>query len=316
MKKITQLLVIVATFLCTTGIFAQGVTTSSLGGQVTDNLGEPLPGANVLAIHTPTGTRYGAATDFDGFYRISNMRAGGPYTVTISYVGFKDFIKENVNLQLGQTDRISVQMVESAQALDEIVLTADRTGVFDSGKTGPSTTVSQRSIQNLPQVSRSIADFVRITPQAQISEGTDGFSISLAGQNNRYNAIYVDGAVNNDVFGLAGSGTNGGQTGVNPFSLDAIESFQIQLAPFDVKISGFAGGAINAITRSGTNTWRGTAYGFVRNEQLAGKTPPDLVSEDGSRERLAEFNAVNYGLSIGGPIIENKLFFFINYEVS
>jgi outer membrane receptor for ferrienterochelin and colicin len=313
MKKITKIVLLLAGLLFTAGAFAQGVTTSALGGQVTDDLGEPLPGANILAVHTPTGTRYGAATDFDGFYRISNMRSGGPYTITISYVGFEDFVKRDVYLSLGQTERVSTQMSESAEALDEIILTVDNTGIFDSNKTGASTNISQRNIQTLPTVSRSIADFVRLTPQAQITEGTDGFSISIAGQNNRYNAIYVDGAVNNDVFGLAGSGTNGGQTGVNPFSVDAIESFQVSVAPFDVRISGFAGGAINAITRSGTNEWRGTAYGFVRNEGLAGKTPPDLVGDDG-RQKLPEFNATNYGLSIGGPIIKDKLFFFINYE--
>ena len=298
-KSVVRSLIVLGCFLVSAISFGQGVTTSSMGGQVNDDQGQPLPGANITAVHVPTGSKYGAYTDFDGFYRISNMRAGGPYTITISYVGFQDFVKENVFLTLGQTERISVEMSESAQALDEVILTYDKTGIFDSNKTGASTTITQRAIQNLPQVSRSIADFVRVTPQAQISEGTDGFSISLAGQNNRYNAIYIDGAVNNDVFGLAGSGTNGGQTGVNPFSLDAIESFQVQLAPFDVKISGFAGGAINAITRSGTNKWRGTAYTFIRNEGLAGKTPPDLVSDGGSREKLAEFDANTYGLSIG-----------------
>ena len=253
----------------------RGVTTSALGGKVTDNTGSPLPGANVVAIHEPSGTKYGATTDFDGFYRISGMRTGGPYTVTISYVGFNEFKKENVYLQLGQSFRISTQMVESATSLEEVVIQATNTGVFNSNKTGAETNISQRDIQTLPQTSRSIADFVRITPQAQITEGNDGFSISLAGQNNRYNAIYIDGAINNDVFGLAGSGTNGGQTGVNPFSVDAIETFQVNLAPFNVKISGFAGGAVSAITRSGSNQVQGSAYGFFRNQDLAGKTPPD-----------------------------------------
>ncbi|GAA0872958.1 TonB-dependent receptor [Gangjinia marincola] len=245
---------------------------------------------------------------------MSNMRVGGPYTVTITYVGFEDFIRENIYLQLGDTERINTQLSEATNALDEVVISATRDNVFDSNKTGTSTNISQRDITTLPTVSRSIADFVRLTPQAQISEGDDGFSISLAGQNNRYNAIYIDGAVNNDVFGLAGSGTNGGQTGVNPFSVDAIESFQVSLAPFDVRISGFAGGAISAITRSGTNEWEGSVYGFLRNESLAGETPPDLVNDGDERERLAEFNAENYGVRIGGPIIKDKLFLFVNYE--
>lgn len=313
MKKFTNFLIFTVVMVFSVSVMAQGVTTSSMGGQVTDADNGPLPGATIIAVHLPTGSKYGAATDFDGYYRMSNMRAGGPYTVTITYVGFTEFKKENVFLQLGNSERISTKLSESASVLDEVVITADGTGIFDANKTGASTNISQQQISKLPSASRSIADFVRVTPQAQISEGTDGFSISIAGQNNRYNAIYVDGAVNNDVFGLAGSGTNGGQTGVNPFSIDAIESFQVAVAPFDVKISGFAGGAISAVTRSGTNEWDGSVYGFVRNQDLAGKTPPDLVG-DGNREKLDEFNAYNYGVRVGGPLVKDKVFMFLNYE--
>ncbi len=305
---------VIAALLFTAVTFAQGVTTSSMGGLVTDSAGEPLLGASVVAVHVPSGTTYGAAADFDGFYRISNMRTGGPYKITISYVGFNDFVRENVYLNLGQTTRISTQMAESSTALDEVVVTGVSGGVFSSNKTGTETNVSSRDIATLPAASRSIADFVRITPQAQITEGNDGFSISLAGQNNRYNAIYIDGAVNNDVFGLAGSGTNGGQTGVNPFSVDAIASFQVNIAPFDVRQSGFSGGSINAITRSGSNKFEGSAYGFVRNQSLVGKTPPDLVGDGEEREKVADFTALTYGVRIGGPIVEDKLFFFLNYE--
>ncbi len=313
MKKITFLLVVI--LIAVVGeTFAQGVTTASLGGKITDNTGGPLPGANIIAIHQPSGTKYGATTDFDGFYRISGMRSGGPYTITISYVGFNEYKRENVSLQLGESFRISTQMVEATNDLEKVVITVRNNGVFNANKTGAETNISQRDIQNLPQTSRSVADFVRLTPQAQVSEGDDGFSISLAGQNNRYNAIYIDGAVNNDVFGLAGSGTNGGQTGVNPFSVDAIESFQVQIAPFDVRIAGFAGGAISAVTRSGTNTIEGSVYGFVRNQDLAGKTPPSLLDEGESEEKFPEFTATTYGLRVGGPIIKDKLFYFINYE--
>lgn len=311
MKKIY--LALVAIFVSTMA-FSQGVTTSSMGGKVTDNTGEPLPGASVVAVHVPSGTTYGAATDFDGFYRISGMRTGGPYKVTISYIGFNDDVRDGVFLNLGQTERISVQLTESATALDEVVITATPNGVFGSNKTGTSTNVSSRDIATLPAASRSIADFVRITPQAQLTEDDDGFSIALAGQNNRYNAIYIDGAVNNDVFGLAGSGTNGGQTGVNPFSVDAIETFQVNIAPFDVRQSGFSGGSINAITRSGSNRFEGSAYAFVRNESLVGKTPPELVPDGESREKVDEFSALTYGVRLGGPLIKDKLFFFVNYE--
>ena len=260
-----------------------------------------------MAVHTPSGTVYGAASDFDGFYRMPNMRVGGPYRITISYVGFQDYVDANLYLQLGDSKKINVQMAEDANVLDEVVITYQGS---ENPKTGAETSVSKRQVQGLPSISRNIADFARLTPQAKIS-GDD--QISIAGQNNRYNAIYIDGAVNNDVFGLAGSGTNGGQTGVSPISLDAIESFRINVAPFDVRQSGFAGGSINAITKSGTNTFEGSAYTFFRNQDLSGKTPVDLAGDDG-RQKLDDFTTNIYGLRIGGPIIEDKLFFFVNYE--
>lgn len=311
MKNFKNLLFI-ALFFITATVLGQGVTTSSISGRVVEKTGESLPQASVLVVHTPTGTKYGTTTDFDGFYRISNMRVGGPYTITISYVGYKNFEKKDVFLTLGQTQKLNATLQETASELDEIVITATNDGLIDGNKTGSETTINLRQINATPAASRSIADFVRLTPQTQISEGNDGFSISIAGQNNRYNAIYIDGAVNNDVFGLAGSGTNGGQTGINPFSVDAIEQFQVNIAPFDVKISGFTGGAISAITRSGTNDIEASVYSFVRNESLAGKTPVDLNTA--TREKLDEFSALTYGLRVGGPIIKNKLFFFVNYE--
>ncbi len=307
---------ILGLFMALTATFAaaQGVTTSSISGQVTDVNGEPLPGASVVAVHEPTGSTYGAAADFDGFFRISGMRPGGPYRISFSYVGFETDTRTNFFLTLGRTSTFTVDLEESATQLEEVFVTGPSTGTFRASKTGTETTVTQREVQTLPAASRSIADFVRVTPQAQVTEGNDGFSISLAGQNNRYNAIYIDGAVNNDVFGLAGSGTNGGQTGVNPLSVDAIETFQINIAPFDVRQSGFSGGSINAITRSGTNNWEGSVYGFMRNQDLAGKTPPSLVGEGEQREKPAEFTSQTYGARIGGPIIKDKLFFFLNYE--
>ncbi len=306
-------LAVVALF-CTAIAFSQGVTTSAISGQVTDDNGEPLGGATVVAVHVPTGSTYGAATDFDGYYRISGMRAGGPFRITFSYLGFNEDVKENIFLTLGRTSQFNVTLSESATALQEVVVTATGTGIFGASKTGTETTITQREVATVPAASRSIADFVRLTPQAQVTEGNDGFSISLAGQNNRYNAIYIDGAVNNDVFGLAGSGTNGGQTGVNPLSVDAIETFQINIAPFDVRQSGFSGGSINAISRSGSNNWEGSAYSFVRNESLAGKTPPSLVGDGEEREKLADFSALTYGVRVGGPLVKDKVFFFLNYE--
>lgn len=311
MKKINQILCLAVVLLISAASFGQGVTTASINGQITDINNEPLPGANVVAVHTPSGTTYGVATDFDGYYRMSNMRVGGPYKLTITYVGYQEFLNEDIYLQLGDSKQISVKLTEDASALDEVVITAQTNSLFDSGKTGAETKISNQQVTTLPSISRGIADFVRLTPQAKVT-GDD--VISISGQNNRYNSIYIDGAVNNDVFGLASNGTNGGQTGVSPISLDAIESFQINVAPFDVRQSGFAGGSINAITKSGTNTFEGSAYTFYRDQSLAGKTPIDLTGEDGEREKLADFTALTYGVRLGGPIIEDKLFFFINYE--
>ena len=310
MKKTTKFILMAAVLLFTTVAIGQGVTTASINGQVTDANGEPLPGANVVATHTPSGTKYGAASDFDGYYRISNMRTGGPYTITITYVGYKEYSDTAVYLNLGDSKNITVKLTEDANELDEVVITAASDGVFDSGKTGAETKVTRRQVNTLPTVSRNISDFARLNPQATVS-GDD--VISISGQNNRYNAIYIDGAVNNDVFGLAANGTNGGQTGVSPIALDAIESFQVNVAPFDVRQSGFAGGSINAITKSGTNTLTGSAYTYFRNQDLAGKTPVDLAGTN-EREKLDEFTANIYGARIAGPIIENKLFFFVNYE--
>ncbi len=291
--------------------FSQGVTSSSIGGRVLDSDGEPLAGSSILVIHEPTGSRYGVITDFDGFYRVSGLRPGGPYNLEISYLGFETFKKENLFVQLGATERINTILSTSLNELEEIVLLSSGES---SDKTGSETSISREQIDLLPQASRSLGDFIRLSPFAQIDEGSDGFEISLAGMNNRYNAIYIDGAINNDNFGLAGSGTNGGQTAVSPFSVDAIETFQVQIAPFDVRIGGFAGGAINAVSRSGTNDFEASTYYFFRNQDLAGKTPGSLASSDSDRVKLPEFTSNTYGIRVGGPIVKDRLFYFINYE--
>jgi hypothetical protein len=277
---------------------------------VLDDQGVPLLGTTVIVKHQPTGSVYGATSDKDGFYRLSGLRPGGPYSIEISYIGFESYTKTNMYLQLGASEQINTTLSTFASVLDEVVVSAGES----SNKNGTETSISRRMIDAMPQTSRSIADFVRVSPFAQISEGSDGFSVSLAGMNNRYNAIYIDGAINNDVFGLAGSGTNGGQTGVNPFSVDAIESFQVQIAPYDVKVGGFAGGSINAVSRSGTNDFEASSYYFFRNQNLAGKTPSILAATDSDREKLPNFSAQTYGIRLGGALIENKLFYFINYE--
>lgn len=311
MKKTLRLLVLfLALILGSSSLYAQGNTNSSINGNIKDENGEEMLGATIIAVHTPSGTRYTAISSIDGTFRISNMRVGGPYKIAISYVGYKSFESNDSFLQLGESKPFNVTMQVEASQLDEIVLVGSKDNVFNSKITGAQTIIDSDKIKSLPSLSRNIADFAKLTPQAQL-RGDD--VLSIGGQNNRFNAIYIDGAVNNDVFGLAANGTNGGQTGVSPISLDAIEQFQVQVAPYDVKISGFAGGAISAITKSGNNDFEGSAYFLNRNQNFAGTTPPDLVGS-GSREKLAEFNATTMGIRAGGAIKKDKLFYFINYE--
>ena len=294
-------------------MYGQGVTTSSMNGRIVDGSGQALIGANIMAVHTPSGTQYGNNTDYDGYFRISNMRVGGPYTVTVSYTGYDDNVTENVYIRLGQAFKLNVNLEESSVLLDAVAIVANKNDIFDGNRTGAQTTIDQEQISKVPTVARSLGDFTRLTPQSTATEGNDGFSVSFNGMNNRYNAIYIDGAVNNDVFGLAGSGTNGGQTGVSPISVDAIEEFQINLAPFDVRIGGFAGAAISAITRSGSNNTEGSVYTFFRNESLAGKTPTDNDAVE--RVKLNDFSAQTTGFRLGGALKKNKLFYFINAEI-
>ena len=311
MKKLLKLfLILVVLMFANSGAYAQGNTTSSISGNVYDKDSQTLPGASILATHTPSGTRYTASTDGTGNFRISNMRVGGPYKIVITFVGFKTFEDSDVYLQLGDTKDFKVVLQEESNELQEVVVRTSRDNTFNSQRTGAQTVINSDKIKALPSLSRNISDFARLTPQAQL-RGDD--VLSIGGQNNRFNAIYIDGAVSNDVFGLAANGTNGGQTGVSPISIDAIEQFQVSVAPYDVKLSGFAGGAISAITRSGTNNFEGSAYFFNRDENLAAKTPPSLAGANG-RQKLADFSAQTYGVRAGGAIVKDKLFYFINYE--
>lgn len=311
MKKLLKLFFVLAVLFCANpNIYAQGNTNSSISGNVYDKDSQTLPGASILAVHTPSGTRYSASTDGTGNFSISNMRVGGPYKVTITFVGFSNFVDNDVYLQLGENKTFKVVLAEESNELQEVVVRTSRDNTFNSQRTGAQTVINSDKIKALPSLSRNISDFARLTPQAQL-RGDD--VLSIGGQNNRFNAIYIDGAVSNDVFGLAANGTNGGQTGVSPISIDAIEQFQVSVAPYDVKLSGFAGGAISAITRSGTNNFEGSAYFLNRDESLAAKTPPSLAGANG-RQKLADFSAQTYGVRAGGAIVKDKLFYFINYE--
>jgi len=278
---------------------AAQVTTSNISGSVVDDQDQALLGANVVAVHTPTGTRYGAITNENGLFKMLNLRVGGPYVVTVSYIGFKDQVQNDVFLTLGKTFTIDVKLLTESQALDEVVVISDRGSTFGSDRTGAETSVGRRELTRLPTISRSAQDFTRLEPS---STGN-----SFGGRNDQFNNFSLDGAIFNNPFGLDAP-TPGGQTEAQPISLDAIDQIQVSLAPYDVTQSGFTGATINAVTKSGTNEFHGTVYGFFRNESLTGGK---IKGEDVVKPDLKQNQ---YGFSIGGPIVKNKLFFFANFE--
>lgn len=286
-------------------IYAQGVTTAAMNGVVVDQKGNALPGANILAVHTPSGTQYGTTSRVDGKYNLNGLRTGGPYTVTVSFVGYKSQIAEGLNLQLGQNLKVDYTLYDEAVELGDITVIGEKNAIISSNRTGAGQNVTAKDIELVPTVSRSFQEFAKLSPQF------NGNNSSVASRNNRYNNIQIDGTQYNDLFGLGATGTPGGQTNTNPVSLDAIQEFQVVVAPYDVKYGGFTGGGINAITRSGTNQFKGSVFGFGRNESLVGNAGFKETDQE-----YPEFKEYQYGFRLGGPVIKDKLFFFINGEMT
>lgn len=313
MQNFKRLIIVVLSVFITSYAYSQGTTTAAMNGKVTDPKGETLPGASIILVNTSTGAQYAGITNINGLYNLLNLNVGGPYTITVSFVGYKEYVKSGIYLNLGQTLKLDVEMSETSIELEDVVVVGKKVQdfrVIDGNRTGAETVVGEDQIQMLPTINRDLADYLRLTPQASV-DGNG--AISIAGINNRYNSISIDGAVNNDVFGLSAQGTNGGQTGGSPISMDVIEQFQVALAPYDVRQSGFAGAGINAVTRSGSNRFEGSAYYHLKNEGLAGRTPTNV--NDTLNEKLPDFKSQVYGLRFGGPIIKNKLFFFGSFEI-
>ena len=285
--------------LSTTALFGQGVTTAAIGGKVESTTGEALPGANIIAVHVPSGTTYGTSSRPNGRYTIPNVRVGGPYTLTVSFVGYKRSVQENVWTTLSQTLDLNFKMAEEAIQAAEVVITAERSAVMSAGRTGAATNFSKLALATMPTISGRLQDFARLTPEAR------GGS-SFVCQDNRYNNTTVDGSYFNNSFGLAGQ--PGERTGVAPISLDAIEQVQVNIAPYDVRQGNFVGAGVNTVTKSGTNNFTGSvAYGW-RHQGLVGTKVGDLTYNPG------KFQYDKLTVSVGGPIIKNKLFFFVNYE--
>ena len=302
MKKslLFKIVVLVFAFVGLISVANAQVTTSSMTGSIKDAQG-PLPGASIKAVHTPTGTVYGVTTNADGRFTIGGMRVGGPYTIEVSFVGFAPQKVDNVNLKLGEPYILRLTLSDNAANLAEVkIMGTGANTILNSNKNGTSTVIGRQQIQNLPTIGRSVNDLTRLTPQAN---GT-----SIGGGNYRANNFTVDGANFNNQFGIGANIPAGG----SPISIDALEQISINVTPYDVRQTGFTGGSVSAVTRSGTNKFTGGAFYTMRGDDQQGKRIGDTYRIPESA--VQKLDEKNYGFSFGGPIIKDKLFFFVNYE--
>ena len=297
-KTFKSLLSICAALMLVIPAFAQ-VTTSSMSGHVSDVNGDSVPGVAVIAVHTQSGTQYYAVTNDQGQYNINGMRAGGPYTVEFTCLGYQTVSYTDVTLKLAETYALDARMKDNAEMLLESIVISTASSKFASEKTGAATNINNSQIVNLPTVSRSITDVTRLSPYG-------GNGMSFAGSDGRTANFTVDGANFNNNFGLSDGLPGGG----NPISIDAIEEMQVVISPYDVRQTNFIGGGVNAITKSGTNKFKGTAYIYHKNENMRGDS---VEGEQISGARAIDRNTI-YGMTLGGPIVKNKLFFFVNAE--
>lgn len=293
-------------------VHAQGVTTSAITGTVSNAQGQPLPGIQITATNTQSGTSYRVVTRSDGRYLLQGLQPGGPYRITATGLGFATGTRTGVDLTLSQTARFNFTLSSEAVALEGLTVEAERGNtVISKGRTGTATVVSDSAIARLPTITRDFTDFTRLTPQISTS-GNGG--TNAGGRSSRYNSIQIDGASNNDLFGLNASGTPGGGADAKPISLEAIQEFQVVISPFDVRQGGFTGAGINAVTKSGTNDLRGSLSYFNRNDALVGRFK---FPDSGERsETFGDFSQHEGSFSLGGPVLRDRLHFFVAGEVS
>ena len=280
-------------------------TSATLSGLINDDKGGPISGATISVLHEPTGAKTVTQSNKKGLFVIPNLKAGGPYTITISFVGFSDQTLDNVNLSLGNNPDLNVGLKLNTQSLKEVVVSSGKKLQVGG------TSIGRTQMNTLPTLGRSLSDFTRLTPQSNNN--------SFAGTNFRYNNLTIDGAVNNDAIGFSnsfGGVSGGGQSGAagagtrtNPYSIDVIQEVQVQLAPYDVKLGNFTGGSVNAVTKSGTNAVHGSVYAYGRSQAITGKSVDGLKTKIGS-----DYYDYQYGATVSGPIVKNKAFYIVNFE--
>ena len=305
-------LVVCALVAATSGLAQE--TTGRLIGSVTMKADQSaLPGVTVEAIHVPTGTKYTASTQANGRFTILNVRVGGPYTISAQISGFRKSTQKDIQVALGEGRQVNFAL-DLESVTEAVVVTAESAPLISPDRMGSTAAISESEIKALPTISRQFQDLARTNPYVNVAAYDESATnISVSGKNNRYNTIQIDGAVNNDLFGLAATGTPGGQTNSQPISLDSIQELQVVVSPYDVKQGGFTGGAINAVTKSGSNQFSASVYGSKRNENFIGDKVP-RAGAPASDKPYTTFDYDQYGGRIGGPILKDKLFFFLSGE--
>jgi len=303
-SAIAHVLAVLALVACAavSTAFAQGVTRAAITGVVTDSANVPLAGAHVTAVHVPSGTAYSATTGEGGRFTIPGMRVGGPYRVTVNFIGYRRQAQERIFLNLGVTSDLRFMLGQVSVELEAITVSGQTDPVFSSQRTGAATAVSSEQMQQLPTISRRVEDLLRLTPQ--YASGSNGYS--FAGQLNYMNNMTIDGSYFNNSFGLAGQ--PGDRTGVSAVSLDALEQIQVNVAPYDVRQGNFVGAGVNMVTKSGTNEFSGSMFYNTRNNNYVGTRAGPNTFNPGT------FKYNDIGVTLGGPIIRNRLFFFTSYE--